>query len=285
MRILGVHGVGNHRAGATAAQARAELAAIWRRHLGRGPFGPSVARCDVAVAYYADLLREPGEQSPGDAPTLEELSPDAEEWVRAWLTEQELPEEVPMGYTTWPLRQALAWVAARDRLAPALVEAFVARFFTEVAVYLRGPEDRPRVEARSAVSLALTEHAPRVVIAHSLGSVVAYEALWAHEGEPVDLLITLGSPLALPHAVFPRLLPSPVRESGARPPSVRRWVNIADVGDLVALPKGGVARAFSGVSADHHDSIHAFDFHLAANYLRSDPLAAALGEELARAGE
>ncbi|GLZ38743.1 hypothetical protein Acsp05_23670 [Actinokineospora sp. NBRC 105648] len=41
-------------------------------------------------------------------------------------------------------------------------------------------------------------HQPDVVIAHSLGSVVAYEALW-NSGATVDLLITLGSPLALPN--------------------------------------------------------------------------------------
>ncbi|MFF0445759.1 serine peptidase [Streptomyces sp. NPDC004609] len=281
MRILGVHGVGNHYAGATSAEARAKLAATWTKNLARGPFGASVRECDLAVAYYADLLREPGGQSI-DEVTLEELGPEAEALMRLWLDEQGLPEEVPQGWATWPLRQALAWVAARDGLAPSMVEAFVARFFAEVATYLGEPDGRPRADAGSAVALALTEHTPRVVIAHSLGSVVAYEALWAHRGAPVDLLVTLGSPLALPHAVFPRLLPAPVQELGSRPPSVRRWVNISDVGDLVAIPKGGVARAFTGVSADHHDSIHAFDFHLAANYLRCDPLARILREELAR---
>ncbi|MFI6288652.1 serine peptidase [Streptomyces sp. NPDC051018] len=283
MRVLGVHGVGNHYAGATSAEARAKLAATWARNLARGPFAAWVPQCDLTVAYYADLLREPGGQSV-DEVTLDQLDPETEALVRLWLDEQGLPEEVPQGWATWPLRQALGWVAARDRLAPSMVEAFVARFFSEVATYLGEPDGRPRVAARAAVALALTEHTPRVVIAHSLGSVVAYEALWEHQGAPVDLLITLGSPLALPHAVFPRLLPAPVGHSGSRPPSVRRWVNIADVGDLVAIPKGGVARAFTGVSADHHDPIHAFDFHLAANYLRCDPLARILREEMARPG-
>ena len=35
-------------------------------------------------------------------------------------------------------------------------------------------------------------------MAHSLGTVVAYEALHAHPGLHVYLLVTLGSPLALP---------------------------------------------------------------------------------------
>jgi hypothetical protein len=285
MRILGVHGVGNHRPGATPAEGRSQLATVWERSLGRGAFGPSMPKCDLMVAYYADLLREPGEQGGGEA-SLERLGPRAEALVRAWLDEQGLPEEVPQGYATWPLRQALGWIAARDRLVPALVEAFVARFFCEVATYLgegrEGGSGR-RAAARAAVSALLEEHEPRVVVAHSLGSVVAYEALWAHDGAPVELLVTLGSPLALPHAVFPRLDPAPVGERGARPPSVRRWVNIADAGDLVAIPQGGVARYFSGVAADHNARIHAFDFHLAANYLACEPLASVLAGELARA--
>jgi hypothetical protein len=55
---------------------------------------------------------------------------------------------------------------------------------------------------------------------------------------------------------------------------VRRWVNIADVGDLVAIPPGGVPLRFTGVAADHTSAIHAFDFHLAANYLACPPLSA-----------
>jgi pimeloyl-ACP methyl ester carboxylesterase len=114
---------------------------------------------------------------------------------------------------------------------------------------------------------AVVEHRPDIVIAHSLGSVVAYEALWAHQDTPVDLLITIGSPLALPHAVFPRLSPAPEQGKGARPPAVRQWINIADPGDLVAIPPKGVARQFTGVDRDEHTAIHAFDFHFVRNYL------------------
>ena len=115
-----------------------------------------------------------------------------------------------------------------------------------------------------------------MVLAHSLGSVVTYETLWHNDDLEVDLLVTLGSPLALPHAVFPRLDPAPSDGVGCRPPNVKRWVNIADVGDLVAIPAGGVPRRFTGVAADHASVIHAFDFHLVANYLGCAPLVAEL---------
>ena len=114
------------------------------------------------------------------------------------------------------------------------------------------------------------------MLAHSLGSVVAYEALRHNPDLELDHLITLGSPLALPHAVFPRLVPTPIDGLGSCPPNVRRWVNIADTGDLIAIPPGGVPLRFTGVAADHTSTIHPFDFHRAANYLTCAPLAAEL---------
>ncbi len=53
--------------------------------------------------------------------------------------------------------------------------------------------------------------------------------------DPADLLVTLGSPLALPGAVFGRLQPRPALAVGLRPANVRRWVNISDNGDPIAI--------------------------------------------------
>ncbi|WP_327097173.1 GPI inositol-deacylase [Nocardia vinacea] len=70
----------------------------------------------------------------------------------------------------------------------------------------------------------------RVVIGHSLGSVVAYDALRARSSEhPVPLLLTLGSPLGF-SAISRRLQPPPP----GFPSVVRRWVNIAAPDDIVA---------------------------------------------------
>ncbi|OHV05263.1 hypothetical protein [Mycobacterium talmoniae] len=70
----------------------------------------------------------------------------------------------------------------------------------------------------------------RVVIGHSLGSVVAYDTLRARpSNQPVPLLVTLGSPLGL-SAISKRLKPQPP----AFPAAVRRWVNIAAPDDVVA---------------------------------------------------
>ncbi|MEU0195537.1 hypothetical protein ABZ250_37895 [Streptomyces afghaniensis] len=74
-----------------------------------------------------------------------------------------------------------------------VTRAFIAVFFREVAAYLREPGD-VREAAREEVATAIAAHAPDIVVAHSLGSVVAYEALHARPGLRVPLLLTLGSP-------------------------------------------------------------------------------------------
>jgi hypothetical protein len=55
-----------------------------------------------------------------------------------------------------------------------------------------------------------------------------------------------------------------------------RWINLADPGDLVALPVKGISRKFDGVGLDDHVVVHAFDFHLVSNYLKCPKLADAL---------
>ncbi|MEU5161997.1 serine peptidase [Streptomyces sp. NPDC020875] len=281
MRILGVHGIGNYWEGLDAGPAAEHMAGTWRRNLARGPLGEAAESYDLTVAYYAHLLQEAGGQSVGGGVPLAGLSVGAERSLRWWLEELELPAEPPQGLLTWPFRQALSFVANREKLDPERVEAFADRHVEEVAAYFStANESRRRTRARDVVLGALRERSPQVVIAHSLGSVVAYEALWRYGdegGAPVDLLITLGSPLAIPHAVFHRLDPAPSADGlGARPPVVRRWVNIADIGDVVAVPKGGVARRFLGVTEDITQRIHAFDFHLVANYLATGAVARAL---------
>ena len=77
----------------------------------------------------------------------------------------------------------------------------------------------------------------KVVIGHSLGSVVAYEAL-CRKPENVVSFISLGSPLGIRNLIFEKLTPCPnALGTGAWPGRVKHWNNIADKGDIVALQK------------------------------------------------
>jgi len=78
-----------------------------------------------------------------------------------------------------------------------------------------------------------------LLIGHSMGSIIAYDALWEldHlEGVKrcVDCFLTIGSPLGM-HYVQRRLIGMGRGRNRVYPQNIRQWVNIAARGDLVAL--------------------------------------------------
>ncbi|MFI9536789.1 hypothetical protein ACIG56_26500 [Nocardia fusca] len=132
-----------------------------------------------------------------------------------------------------PLRRTTVRVAAGlDRIpwfsrGTLTAVASINRTLAQVVRYLSDPSIR--AYALDQVARHLDDDT-RVVIGHSLGSVVAYEALHARRSDHlVPLFLTLGSPLAL-SAIAKRIQPQPP----AFPSAVRRWVNIASPDDLVA---------------------------------------------------
>lgn len=130
--------------------------------------------------------------------------------------------------------------------------------------YLHDPACRKA--ARTVVAEAIQKYRPSIVLAHSLGSIVAYEVL--HDtGLGLDCLVTLGSPLGLPGAVFDPLEPQSAHGLGSKPPGVGQWVNIADIGDLVAVSR----RLGDRFPVDLHVKliIGSADFHTMAGYLSS----------------
>ncbi|WP_147472703.1 alpha/beta hydrolase family protein [Streptomyces triticirhizae] len=250
-RALGIHGVRNYRAGDADPEAGAtRLRAAWAAAL-----GPD-SGLDLRTAYYADLLRG---QRQGD-----QLDEAEAEFVTRWAAAWGVDTSAVQGRATGWLRWVCGQVAQRAGAAPAVVERAVRLFFPEVTRYFGAPA-RERVLDR--VVRALERHRPRIVIAHSLGSVVAYEALHRLPEPRVDLFLTLGSPLALPAAIFDRLQPPPVAGLGARPPGVARWVNVADVGDFVAVPRGRLARVFAGVESVDDISVAPLWPHNVLDYL------------------
>ncbi|WP_189865531.1 hypothetical protein [Streptomyces poonensis] len=118
------------------------------------------------------------------------------------------------------LRQAAQWMNGRAVL---LQLAQVGRYLER-----RGKKASLGAAVRARVLDGLDPERPLVVVSHSLGTVVAYEALHEYEGE-VSLWVTLGSPLALGAVVLDRLVPSPAR----CPENVASWLNYWDRDDIV----------------------------------------------------
>lgn len=251
LRVLGVHGIGAHRylrrTGSPTAAATA-LATDWFRHLGTAM--PPNSSVDLRVAYYAHLLH------PADGPPVDEdpalLEPPAQRLFLDWLAtlNPALGTDV---------HQAAEWLVQTYGAATKL---FALTFCRELHAYLSGTE--ARAAARKAIADTIADWAPDVVVAHSLGTVVAYESLWAHQKCDVGLFVTLGSPLAIPRMVADKLKPGECR----KPPRVHRWVNLADPGDIGAVPPGGLARRFA-VDEDIPISAGMWEFQTPGAYLRS----------------
>jgi hypothetical protein len=281
--IVGVHGIGNYpraRRQRSTEAAADELSARWAAALDEGLTAftghPATPGPRVRVAYYSYLLHrgtQQGEQDPGD---LESGEQDLfTGWVDQLIRASAAP--VPQGSRTYRARAAGEWLAGHlgDE-----VLGFALTFAREVSTYLNNGQRRHAV--REAVGRVILEARPRILIAHSLGSVVAYETLWRHPELEIDLLVTLGSPLAMPGVIFPRLEPTPVNGHGSRPPGVAAWANLADVGDIVAIPRSGLAPFFDGVTRNE-PAIHIDrkSFHRVEHYLRARETAQVLAPYIA----
>jgi predicted alpha/beta hydrolase family esterase len=199
-RIVLVHGAFNELWGPN------ELKARWLPAVRDGLWhhGIEIDADDVDVCFYGDLFRHrPGSEEErqllasraGVADMLNEMGGDA--------------------------------IAA---LCEAAGDAMFERTVDMANVLFTEPDLRSRLQARIEAEVTADT---RVLVAHSLGTVLAYGALAAHDDWPVHTFVTLGSPLAAP-VVFDMLQPAPVDGQAAWPGSVQRWVNVRAVGDKAA---------------------------------------------------
>ena len=92
---------------------------------------------------------------------------------------------------------------------------------------------------KTALREAREQNRPILLIAHSMGSVIAYEALWQmsranREPMQVDLLLTMGSPLGQRY-IQHRLKGYDAIGSVRYPNNIGRWINLSAQGDMTSL--------------------------------------------------
>lgn len=202
---------------------------------------------DVGCVFYGDVFRRPGRFLGADDVELlgpEDVDDPAEvELLAQWWNEASRVDAgvVPPDARTLGGKvgvQAALAALAGSRFLAGVSERLLVLWLKQVRAYFTQPEIRKRTQARFADAV---DADTRVVVAHSLGSVVAYEALCAHPQWSVRSLVTLGSPLGIRNVVLDRLLPPPERADkivrGRWPGGVSKWTNIADRSDFVALVK------------------------------------------------
>lgn len=276
-RIVGVHGVGKQRLGGNT------LLKEWEPALADGleRAGSSLrSPDDLRMAFYGDMFRPPGDTlavgdplfTAADVDTGFEAELLLEWWAACALTDPAVPAPGADTLVRSPRSvQTALRVLQNSRFFAELSLRALVFDLKQVRRYLTDP--MLRAEARGRVTAAIGPDT-RVVVAHSLGTVVAYEALCARPDHQVRTLVTLGSPLGM-RMIYDRLLPEP----GSWPGGLTRWTNIVDEGDVVAVVKDLAPLFGTGVTGRVvHNGAHAHDATL---YLTARETGEAVAECLA----
>jgi len=252
-------------------------------------------RVDARMAFYGDVFLANDQQGEDLPLSTGEQQQAADELARVWLnnaTRSTRPRDA--GEARLELaaldrnsadQQGTGTVAGRALAALDRIPWFTRTGLTglsrasgtlaQVVRYLTDDPTRERILDRVRHHL---DDDTRAVIGHSLGSVVAYEAVCELD-QPLPLLITLGSPLGL----------TPVNLRLRHPPhypsAVARWVNLADRDDIVAarpdlLPLFDRDRPAGAVFDSTYTVDNGAEPHSATFYLTKSTCGQALAETL-----
>ena len=270
-KIVGVHGVGHQFKGENT------LWAEWLPALkdGLARAGHRLASDeDFMCAFYGNLFRPEGKavmDPPYDAEDV------GDEWERdlleLWWREAARVDPTVRGpeadtkVSVPSVVQRALDALSQSTFFAGLAERALIFDLKQVRRYLREPDVRQAAQASIARAIGRDT---RVVIGHSLGSVVAYEALCAHPEWTVSVFVTIGSPLGIRNLIFEELVPKPLNGIGVSPAGIKQWVNIADSGDVVALVKELGPRF--GIQVSDHLVDNGAKAHDATRYLTTREL-------------
>ncbi len=126
-----------------------------------------------------------------------------------------------------------------------LTDFIVHHYFSDLEKYYRNycvrrvyKDCRAKVAICTAAAEVLKKHRSKkiLLIAHSMGSIVAYDVLTRYAADvSVDTLVTIGSPLGLP--IIKSKIAAEHRSDSLKTPQnvVRKWYNLSDLRDKIAL--------------------------------------------------
>lgn len=154
--------------------------------------------------------------------------------------------EADMEFATSVKRRFIRWLyRAADHL-PFLIPHFASEDvelqLRDLRRYAKNADDIAEIirrEVKIRLRAAAGAGRPVLLYGHSMGSVIAFDTLWQlshepHEDVEIDLWLTTGSPLG--QRLIQKKLKGFDREGVERYPlNVRRWTNIAAIGELTAI--------------------------------------------------
>lgn len=155
-------------------------------------------------------------------------------------TEQDIVEAASLG------KRLLRWLYRVGNLFPFLIphlaDERVELHLRDLMRYVRnsnGISTHTREMLKMPLRAAWESGRPVLLVAHSMGSVIAYDALWEMSRDErddlqVDLFLTMGSPLGQSY-LQRRILGHDHSGRERYPANIRRWVNLSAVGDMTAV--------------------------------------------------
>jgi hypothetical protein len=263
--ITFVHGIMNQ-------PSPARLLKEWKRDLADGGDGVDLDVYGVtsSMVYWADVMYaaatdagggsqesieyegiESGALTDVDESYIAEATGDEKDFIDSMIDNYDLdhPDEPPGAPAPEPGPVAEAKVAAAATLEAVPLPWFVKRplmrlLLRDVHHYLFNSSHSPRagssykvrdeVRKRFVKDLGAVDGGPHVVVAHSLGSVIAYDCLKrVADTKTVDLLITIGTPLGMSE-IQDKMKPEWSKDDGY-PGELPRWVNVVDRLDPVCV--------------------------------------------------
>jgi hypothetical protein len=236
--IVAVHGIGQQFKGDAKIHAEWWPALLSGLHLaGKNLASPAQLEC----AFYGNHFRKSGSLDLGAKFTPNDVGPDEGEllgmmWHVAAMVEPQIVPPQSSGSDnlarTPHFIQCALNALSRSAFLTNILQSTLIGDLKQVFLYLNNPDIRKKV-----LETVTNKIAPdtRVVIGHSLGSIVAYEAL-CQKPANVKTFLSIGSPLGIQNLIFQKLTPHP-DPRGKWAGRVQHWINIADEGDIVALEK------------------------------------------------
>jgi hypothetical protein len=165
--------------------------------------------------------------------------------IEAVLDKKEANTEDKEIVTSWKRRFARSLYRAADHLPfliPQIADEEIELQLRDLRRYTRNDDDIAEIVRRQVkipLRAAATAGRPILLYGHSMGSVICYDTLWqlTHQSDDelrIDLMLTTGSPLG--QNLIQRRLKGRHKEGVERyPGNIRRWCNIAAVGELTAI--------------------------------------------------
>ena len=199
--VVGVHGIAQQFRGGY------QLGTVWFDGLRDGlavagyePVASALAPTDIRVAFFGDLFRPPGAKAGGEPPYMPtDVEPGLErDLLETWYeaaVQQDLslaPPQQAKGPGRMAAQMMLNGVLRCRTFAGVAQRALIGNL-KQVTRFLADSSVKAQVLAKVHEKV---DDSTRVVIGHSLGSVVAYEYLCRYRPSSVELLVTLGSPWA-----------------------------------------------------------------------------------------